>query len=301
LLQQATLQGLNPAQLAALAAGVAREAGVGVDSAALAPLSEEAATAASAAASDDDPSSAAVPPLSTKALDDALAAALQKSGDLQRLAGDGMSAQTRVGNAYTASVFLGLAALLERRGGGGAGGGQGAAAAAAAAAAPLLPGQRILLFTFGSGVVATLFTLRVRDAETEGGDGDGGDEEEDAAAAPQRRRSSSSSSLLPASVAALGASQDLERRLSARPLLSAAAFDAAAAADKQAAGSAPYRPPSVRARSVVVAVSGEGEGEAADAAAAAAAAAAAGVVPVPRGRAVPPRVREAWARTRGGG
>jgi hydroxymethylglutaryl-CoA synthase len=261
LLQQATLQGLAPAQRAALAAGVAREAGVGVESAALAPLSE-AATAA------PDDTNAPGPP-STKALDDALAAALKTSGDLERLAGDGMSAQTRVGNAYTASVFLGLAALLERRGGGGSGGG-GGAGGESPAAAPLLPGQRILLFTFGSGVVAALFTLRVRETEVDGG----GKQKGGGGAAPPRRRPTSSRASLPASGAALGASQDLERRLSARPLLSAAAFDAAAAADEDAAGSAPYRPPSVRACSVVVGQGG-GEGEAADADAAAAASAAA--------------------------
>lgn len=66
----------------------------------------------------------------------------------QRLA-DANAASQRVGNTYTASVFLGLASLIDRRGrGDGDGGG-------------LAPGQSIVLFSYGSGALATMYRLQV--------------------------------------------------------------------------------------------------------------------------------------------
>jgi len=51
--------------------------------------------------------------------------------------------QRQLGNQYTASCWTGLAALLERRAG-------------------RLAGQRVLLFSYGSGVQASLLVLQGR-------------------------------------------------------------------------------------------------------------------------------------------
>src|SRR5262249_58124842 len=51
----------------------------------------------------------------------------------------GLEAVSRVGNTYTASLYLCLAALLEREG-------------------PRLAGQRLGLFSYGSGCCAEVFT-----------------------------------------------------------------------------------------------------------------------------------------------
>jgi hydroxymethylglutaryl-CoA synthase len=58
-----------------------------------------------------------------------------------------------VGNMYTASVWAGLAALVERVGAAG------------------LDRQRVLLFSYGSGAVASLFGVRCREGGGEGRDG----------------------------------------------------------------------------------------------------------------------------------
>lgn len=69
----------------------------------------------------------------------------------QQKAEDGCWLQQRVGNTYTACLWVGLAGLLARRG-------------------AELAGRRLLLFSFGSGAMAALFALRGADAPPEGGD-----------------------------------------------------------------------------------------------------------------------------------
>eukprot|EP00934_Nitzschia_sp_Nitz4_P006617 Nitzschia sp. Nitz4//scaffold2_size372955//291371//294784//NITZ4_000457-RA/size372955-snap-gene-0.103-mRNA-1//-1//CDS//3329546880//6607//frame0 len=63
----------------------------------------------------------------------------------QRLS-DANAASKLVGNTYTASVFLGLASLIDRVGGKG----------------ELTPGKSIAVFSYGSGAMATMYRLRVR-------------------------------------------------------------------------------------------------------------------------------------------
>ena len=58
---------------------------------------------------------------------------------------DSNAASKMVGNTYTASVFLGLASLIDRAGGRG----------------ELSPGKRIGLFSYGSGALATMYCLSV--------------------------------------------------------------------------------------------------------------------------------------------
>jgi hydroxymethylglutaryl-CoA synthase len=58
---------------------------------------------------------------------------------------DANIASKRVGNTYTASVFLGLASLIDRAGGRG----------------DLTPGKSIAVFSYGSGALATMYRLRV--------------------------------------------------------------------------------------------------------------------------------------------
>jgi len=60
----------------------------------------------------------------------------------QRLA-DANYASKTVGNTYTASVFLGLASLIDR------------------AHTKLTPGKSIVLFSYGSGALATMYRLQV--------------------------------------------------------------------------------------------------------------------------------------------
>lgn len=62
----------------------------------------------------------------------------------QRLA-DANYASKHVGNTYTASVFLGLASLIDHVGGKG----------------ELTPGKSIVLFSYGSGALATMYRLQV--------------------------------------------------------------------------------------------------------------------------------------------
>ncbi len=59
--------------------------------------------------------------------------------------GDANMASKLVGNTYTASVFLGLASLIDRVGGRGA----------------LTPGKSIAVFSYGSGALATMYRLTV--------------------------------------------------------------------------------------------------------------------------------------------
>ena len=62
----------------------------------------------------------------------------------QRLV-DANFASKLVGNTYTASVFLGLASLIDRVGGRG----------------ELTPGKSVVLFSYGSGALATMYRLQV--------------------------------------------------------------------------------------------------------------------------------------------
>jgi 3-hydroxy-3-methylglutaryl CoA synthase len=61
-------------------------------------------------------------------------------------ASQGAELQRQLGNLYTASLFSGLAGLLAQQGAG-------------------LAGKRLLCFSYGSGVVASMFCLRGRDVQ----------------------------------------------------------------------------------------------------------------------------------------
>ncbi|KAJ9525354.1 hypothetical protein QJQ45_003253 [Haematococcus lacustris] len=79
-----------------------------------------------------------------KALEAVLLAACRRA--LEEKVAPGAWAQQRVGNAYTASLYIGLARLWEYEG-------------------RMLEGKRLLLFSFGSGVMSTLFSLVARRCE----------------------------------------------------------------------------------------------------------------------------------------
>jgi hypothetical protein len=69
----------------------------------------------------------------------------------------GAALQQQLGNLYTASLYSGLASLLSQQG-------------------SALAGKRMLCFSYGSGVVASMFALRGRAVDTassSGGSGDG--------------------------------------------------------------------------------------------------------------------------------
>jgi hydroxymethylglutaryl-CoA synthase len=70
--------------------------------------------------------------------------AMSKASFEQRLA-DANMASKLVGNTYTASVFFGLASLVDRAGGRG----------------DLGPGKSIVVFSYGSGAIATIYRLSV--------------------------------------------------------------------------------------------------------------------------------------------
>jgi hydroxymethylglutaryl-CoA synthase len=63
----------------------------------------------------------------------------------ERMCGDANHASARIGNTYTASVFFGLASLVDRAGGRG----------------DLPDGAAVGVFSYGSGAIATLYRLRV--------------------------------------------------------------------------------------------------------------------------------------------
>lgn len=65
-------------------------------------------------------------------------------GVVRLQAAQGAALQRQLGNLYTASLFSGLAGLLAQQG-------------------PCLAGKRLLCFSYGSGVVASMFCLRGRD------------------------------------------------------------------------------------------------------------------------------------------
>jgi hydroxymethylglutaryl-CoA synthase len=74
--------------------------------------------------------------------DDEKAAVAASAPAFDAVVAPGAWLAAEVGNMYTASVWAGLAALAERAG------------------APGLAGQRVLLFSYGSGAIASLFALR---------------------------------------------------------------------------------------------------------------------------------------------
>jgi hydroxymethylglutaryl-CoA synthase len=78
-----------------------------------------------------------------KSLEKALKA-LSKNSYEERLKDSNMGSKL-VGNTYTASVFFGLASLLDRVGGRG----------------ELTPGKSIAVFSYGSGAIATMYRLSV--------------------------------------------------------------------------------------------------------------------------------------------
>ena len=69
----------------------------------------------------------------------------QSAADFKTRLSDSNMASKLVGNTYTASVFLGLASLIDRVGGRG----------------DLTPGKSIAVFSYGSGALATMYRLSV--------------------------------------------------------------------------------------------------------------------------------------------
>ncbi|KAL7519341.1 hypothetical protein ACHAWX_004108 [Stephanocyclus meneghinianus] len=78
---------------------------------------------------------------------------VSKSSYNQRLT-DSNAASKLVGNTYTASVFLGLASLIDGAGKRG----------------DLKPGKTVVVFSYGSGALATMYRLHVRDPTADGAD-----------------------------------------------------------------------------------------------------------------------------------
>lgn len=79
--------------------------------------------------------------------DRALEGALKKlsAESFKRRASDANAASKVVGNTYTASVFLGLASLIDR----------------VSARGELTPGKSIVMFSYGSGALATMYRFQV--------------------------------------------------------------------------------------------------------------------------------------------
>jgi hydroxymethylglutaryl-CoA synthase len=86
-------------------------------------------------------------PIAETYTDRGLEGALKKvsAADFNKRLGDANLASKLVGNTYTASVFLGLASLIDRAGGRG----------------ELTPGKSIAVFSYGSGALATMYRLSV--------------------------------------------------------------------------------------------------------------------------------------------
>ena len=89
---------------------------------------------------------------SDKALEGTLKS-VSKASYNQRLT-DANAASKIVGNTYTASVFLGLASLVDKAGSRG----------------ELTPGKTAVVFSYGSGALATMYRLHVRDPTPNGSD-----------------------------------------------------------------------------------------------------------------------------------
>ena len=86
-------------------------------------------------------------PIEETYIDKALEGALKKqsAADYKKRLADSNMASKLVGNTYTASVFLGLASLIDRAGGRG----------------DLTPGKSVAVFSYGSGALATMYRLSV--------------------------------------------------------------------------------------------------------------------------------------------
>ena len=69
----------------------------------------------------------------------------QSAADYKKRLSDSNMASKLIGNTYTASVFIGLASLIDRAGGRG----------------DLTPGKSIAVFSYGSGALATMYRLSV--------------------------------------------------------------------------------------------------------------------------------------------
>lgn len=94
-----------------------------------------------------DPDSLPDSSITDKQLEKAI---LQASSQLyEQMASQGALLQRQLGNLYTASLYSGLAALIAEQGDG-------------------LVGKRILCFSFGSGVVSSMFVLRGRQQQQQG-------------------------------------------------------------------------------------------------------------------------------------
>lgn len=89
---------------------------------------------------------------SDKALEERLKS-ISKSSYAKRLA-DANAASRAVGNTYTASVFLGLASLVDRAGRRG----------------ELTPGKTAVVFSYGSGALATMYRLHIREPKSDDGE-----------------------------------------------------------------------------------------------------------------------------------
>ncbi|KAL7538955.1 hypothetical protein ACHAXR_011948 [Thalassiosira sp. AJA248-18] len=89
---------------------------------------------------------------SDKALEGSLKS-LSKASYAQRLT-DANAASKIVGNTYTASVFLGLASLVDQAGSKG----------------ELTPGKTAVVFSYGSGAIATMYRLHIRDPTPSNGE-----------------------------------------------------------------------------------------------------------------------------------
>lgn len=162
---------------------------------------------------------------------DLAAALLQLSqAEFEAKGSQAAAAQVLTGNSYTASLYTGLAGLVEWLGG------------------SRLAGRRVLMFAFGSGVNASLFALRCRDASTAQG-------AVAAAAAATVSGSAAAAAAPPAdvhdfrrkysfSLARIAQQLQLERRLARRTLLSPREYDKACALHQQAllCPTLPYQP-----------------------------------------------------------
>jgi hypothetical protein len=142
--------------------------------------------------------------------------------------------QRQLGNLYTASLYSGLAGLLSDAQRGGA----------------ALAGKRVLCFSFGSGVVASMFVLRGREAGCVGGAGEhaaqaGGsssDQQHCGCSQGQQQQDGFVWRQQPCSLEAMAQQLRLLERLDSRLRCSVADFDAAMASLRCAYNAAPHTP-----------------------------------------------------------
>ncbi|WIA07941.1 hypothetical protein OEZ85_007418 [Tetradesmus obliquus] len=132
----------------------------------------------------------------------------------EQMAAQGAALQRQLGNLYTASLFSGLAGLLAQQG-------------------PCLAGKRLLCFSYGSGVVASMFCLRGRDVPQQQQQCDLQEQQQPLQRGWQRQD---------CSLQRMADMLALPQRLQQRLHRSVAAFDAAMASLRAAYGAAPYVP-----------------------------------------------------------